>query len=167
MKSIKKGAKWAFNNKFLFLNLAMFGFFSWRINVNFDAFEKAIKKERIFDITKANEQLKIYKEIYDPVNDVEVNSRLLNAASPEDKSKIKQIFQKYEEMDINALEKEIKKLKEEVQLMEETRTSHQGLNLARIYSGYQPSEEAIQKIREHYNKKKIEMKNEKNKKHTE
>lgn len=149
---------WFMENKFSFISVAFVGCVIWRFNKNFNEFEKAIKKEKIFDVRKANEQLKIYREIYDPDNDVEVNNRLLNAASIEDKAKIKKIFKKYDDMDQESLEKEINKLKEDIEMLEESKSTHQGIKLAKIYYGYEPSEDALKKIRQNYveNKKKID-----------
>jgi hypothetical protein len=146
------------DNKYLFVSGSFVAFMSWRINTNFDSFEKAIKKEKIFDVRKANEQLKMYRELYDPENDVEINSRLLNSASKEDKAKIKQVFQKYDEMDIESLEKQIQKIKDEVEMLEESKNKHQGINLAKIYYGYEPSEDVLKKIRSNYieHKKKVD-----------
>lgn len=146
--------------KFTILGVGFSAFVIWRFNVNFDAYEKAIKHERIFDVKKANQQLRLYREIYDPINDIEKSSRLIDAASTEDKTKLKEIFKKYEEMDETLIEEEIIRLKEEVDLLEERKTNHQGIKLARIYYGYEPSEAALKKIRENYIHKRNSNKNE-------
>lgn len=146
------------NNSAFILSSATVVFIWHRFNINFKSYEKAIKQEKIFDSRKANEQLKVYREIYDPNNDVEENNRLLNAASKEDKEKIKKIFEKYDDLDIDELEKQIEKLKSDIDYLKESKNTHQGVNLAKIYYGYQPSEDAMKKIRKNYteNKKKID-----------
>jgi hypothetical protein len=146
------------DNKYFFVSGSFVVFMSWRMNKNFDSFEKAIKKEKIFDVRKANEQLKMYRELYDPENDVETNNRLLSSASKEDKLKIKQVFKKYDEMDVESLEKQIQKIKDEVEMLEESKNKHQGINLAKIYYGYEPSEDVLKKIRSNYieHKKKVD-----------
>jgi hypothetical protein len=35
-------------------------------------------------------------------------------------------------------------------MLEEKKTTHQGIKLSRVMYGYEPSEEALKKIREHY-----------------
>mgnify|MGYP001810250831 CR=1 FL=1 len=134
------------------------GFIIWRFNTNFDKFEEAIKKEKIFDAKKANEQLKIYKELYDPTNDIEKRNRLYNAASEEDKAKLSNIFSKYDNMDKESIQNQIDKLKRDIEFLEDKKTTHQGVKLAKLYHGYEPSEEALKKIRQNYveNRKKID-----------
>ena len=146
-------------NKFFIVTGSISIFCIYRFNYNFNAYEKAIKKEKVFDVRKANEQLRIYKELYNPKSDVEVNNRLLNAASKEDKALIKEIFSKYESLDKEGLEKEIKKIKDEVEFLEDRKQTHQGIKLAKVYYGYEPSEDALKKIRSNYNehRKKIEV----------
>lgn len=130
--------------------LALSAIVIWRFNYNFNEYEKAIKKEQVFDVRKANEQLKIYKQIYDASNDVERNHRLLQAASSSDIEKIKEVFAKYENLGKEELEQEILKLKKEVEFQEDKEIKHQGVKLAKIYYGYEPSEDALKKLRENY-----------------
>ena len=44
-------------------------------------------------------------------------------------------------------------------MLEEKKTTHQGIKLSRVMYGYEPSEEALKKIREHYKENKNEAGN--------
>lgn len=147
---MKKIKKFISEYKSLSLPVILSGIVIWRFNHNFNEYEKAIKQEQVFDVRKANEQLRLYKQIYDPERDVEKSHRLLQAASSKDKEKIKEIFSKYDSMDKEEIEKEIKKLKEEVAFQEEKEIKHQGVKLAKVYYGYEPSEDALRKLRQNY-----------------
>lgn len=86
------------------------GFVIWRFNKNFDEFTRAVAKEyycfvifnrKIYDVRRANEQLKLYKELYNTEGLQENNPRvnkLMKVASEEDKVKINEIFTKYEDL---------------------------------------------------------------------
>jgi hypothetical protein len=63
---------------------------------------------------KSNEQLKLYKELYDPDKDLLNENRpnmLLSVASERDKEKIKEVFNMYEKMDPDDVKKQIENLK--------------------------------------------------------
>ena len=45
-------------------------------------------------------------------------------------------------------------------MLEEKKTAHQGIKLSRVMYGYEPSEEALKKIREYYKDNKKEQGNE-------
>lgn len=46
--------------------------------------------------------------------------------------------------------------------MEDRKTKHQGIKLAKVMYGYEPSEEALKKLRENYKKNKNSEENNKN-----
>jgi hypothetical protein len=89
------------------------GFVIWRINYNFDEFERALKKEQLFDPRKANEQLKLFKELYNPEKEITPDSprALLNVVSESDKQELNKIFNKYENLDKDEIKKQIEVLK--------------------------------------------------------
>lgn len=158
---MKKIKQFIIDYKSIAIPIFVSGLVIWRFNYNFNEYEKAIKQEQVFDVRKANEQLRLYKQIYDPEKDVEKSHRLLQAASSKDKEKIKEIFSKYENMDKEELENQIKKLKEEVAFHEERELKHQGVKLAKVYYGYEPSEDALRKLRQNYidHRKKVDEPN--------
>lgn len=104
---------------------------------------------------KANEQLKLYKELYNPNLDNFENApnKLLSVASEKDKEKLKEIFDKYENMNNDDIKNQINLVKQQLEMLEDRKTSHQGVKLARVMYGYEPSEEALKNIRDFYNEK--------------
>jgi len=106
-------------------------------------------------LRKANEQLKLYKELYNPNLDNFENApnKLLSVASEKDKEKLKEIFDKYENMNNDDIKNQINLVKQQLEMLEDRKTSHQGVKLARVMYGYEPSEEALKNIRDFYNEK--------------
>ena len=106
---------------------------------------------------KANQQLKLYKELYDSNLETyeKANSpnKLMSVASEKDKEKMKEIFKKYDNMDEEDIKSQINLVKQQLEMLEERKTSHQGVKLARVMYGYEPSEEAMKNIRDFYNEK--------------
>lgn len=63
---------------------------------------------------RSNEQLKMYKELYDPDKDVSDTSKtnlLMSVASEADKDQIRQILNRYEHMDAEDIKNQIHNLK--------------------------------------------------------
>jgi len=135
---------------FRFITLILGGVVIYRFNQNMNLFESEMRKEKSFDRTKKHSQIELYKQIYNSNNDVEENSRFLQAASKEDKELINRILGKYDSLHEDEIHQEIKKLKNELDLLEDSKTTHQGIKLAKHYFQYQPSEEAISKMRDEY-----------------
>jgi hypothetical protein len=167
-----------YNNRVPIFASAISFFVIWRFNKNFTEYARAASKEKVYDVRRATEQLNLYRELYNPDKDVmdkqnnknidkldksdklDIKSelkdssgpnKLLSMASEEDKIKLKEIFNEYDNMeDADELKKQISKVKKQIELLEERKTSHQGIKLSRVMYGYEPSEEALKKIREHY-----------------
>jgi len=143
--------------------LYLAGFVIWRFNKNFDEYYRAMSKEKVYDLRRATEQLNLYREIYNPENSINKKdgpNKLLSVASEEDKKKIKEIFNEYDQLeDAEQIKKQIAKVKQQLELLEEKKTTHQGIKLSRVMYGYEPSEEALKKIREHYRENKSEKDN--------
>ena len=99
--------------------------------------------------------MKLYKELYNTNLDNFENApnKLLSVASEKDKEKLKEIFDKYENMNNDDIKSQINLVKKQLEMLEERKTSHQGVKLARVMYGYEPSEEALKNIREFYNDK--------------
>mgnify|MGYP000122547552 CR=1 FL=1 len=96
----------------MFLKLA--GLVIYRFNYNFDEFDRALKKENLFDPKKANEQLKLFKELYNPDNDVnnpDKPQKLLGVLSESDKDELRKVFNKYDNLDQDEIQKQIDLLK--------------------------------------------------------
>jgi hypothetical protein len=142
-------------NRVLLFGSLFSGFVIWRFNKNFDEYARAISKEKVYDLRRASEQLNLYRELYNPENDLLENKngpqKLLSVASTEDKEKLKSIMSQYSQMeDPEEIKKQIAKVKQQLELLEERKTTHQGIKLSRVMYGYEPSEEALKKIREYY-----------------
>ena len=123
-----------------------------------------MSKEKVYDLRRATEQLNLYREIYNPENNFqkkESSNKLLSVASEEDKKKLKEIFDEYNLEDAEQIKNQIAKVKQQLEMLEEKKTTHQGIKLSRVMNGYEPSEEALKKIREHYRENKQEERNSK------
>jgi hypothetical protein len=72
-----------------------------------------LKKEQLFDPRKANEQLKLFKELYNPEKEITSDSpkALLSVVSEKDKQELNSIFNKYDNMDQDEMKKQIELLK--------------------------------------------------------
>jgi hypothetical protein len=152
-------------NRSLILGIMFSSLVIWRFNKNFDEYARAISKENAYDLRRASEQLNLYRELYNPENDVMQKqggpNKLLSVASDEDKQKLKNILNKYENLeDAEEVKKQIAKIKIQLEMLEEKKTTHQGIKLSRVMYGYEPSEEALKKIREYYKDNKKEQGNE-------
>ncbi len=149
---------------FLKLLLLIGSFVIWRFNKNFDDYYRAVSKEKVYDLRRATEQLNLYREIYNPENNFqkkESSNKLLSVASEEDKKKLKEIFDEYNLEDAEQIKNQIAKVKQQLEMLEEKKTTHQGIKLSRVMNGYEPSEEALKKIREHYRENNKEERNSK------
>ncbi len=78
----------------------------------------------------------------------------MSVASEKDKERMKEIFNKYDDLKEDDLKSQINLVKKQLEMLEERKTTHEGVKLARIFYGYEPSEEALKNIREFYNDKK-------------
>ncbi len=140
-------------NRVLIFGSLFSGFVIWRFNKNFDEYARAVSKEKVYDLRRASEQLNLYRELYNPDKDVleKGPSKLLSVASEDDKAKLKQIMDGYHKIeDPEEIKKQIAKVKQQIEMLEERKTTHQGIKLSRVMYGYEPSEEALKKIREYY-----------------
>jgi hypothetical protein len=142
-------------NRVLIFGSLFSGFVIWRFNKNFDEYARAVSKEKVYDLRRASEQLNLYRELYNPEKDVLEKqngpNKLLSVASDDDKLKLKEIFNQYDKIeDPEEIKKQIAKVKQQIDMLEERKTTHQGIKLSRVMYGYEPSEEALKKIREYY-----------------
>lgn len=156
---MRKIAKAINNSRVLILGGLFSTFVIWRFNKNFDEYSRAISKEKVYDFRRATEQLNLYRELYNPDKDIMNKTsgpnKLMSVASEKDKEKLREVFNDYDNMeDADEIKKQIAKVKQQIELLEERRTQHQGIKLARVMYGYEPSEEALKKIREYYKENK-------------
>lgn len=77
----------------------------------------------------------------------------MSVASEKDKEKINEIFENYDNLSKDQINTQLDLVKKQKELLEERKTTHEGVKLARIYYGYEPSDEARKNINE-FNQKK-------------
>ena len=88
--------------------------------------------------------MKVYRELYDPnEGSKEKKNYLLGVASDEDKQKIRDIFDKYENMSTEEVNNQIDYIKTQIELLDKRKTDHQGIKLTRILYGYEASEDTL------------------------
>lgn len=81
--------------------------------------------------------------------------KILEAASSSDKSKISKFFKKAEGETENEVEREMKKLKEEIDSLEEVKCEHQGFRFYRTIMTKDTFEDALIELREREFEKKF------------
>jgi len=156
-----------YNSRRLIAGSIFSSFVIWRFNKNFNEYSRAIAKEQVYDVRRATEQLNLYKELYNPDKDIMEMSngpnKLMSMASETDKEKIREMFGEYSKLEeADEIKKQIAKVKKQIEMLEERKTQHQGIKLSRVMNGYEPSEEALKKIREYYREGKEKQKNKEN-----
>ena len=81
----------------------------------------------------------------------------MSVASEKDKKKMNEIFHNYDNFENeDDIKSRINLVKKQLEMLEDRKTSHEGVKLARIFYGYEPSEEALKNIRDFYHDKKKE-----------
>ncbi len=68
---------------------------------------------------------------------------LLNVASEEDKQKIKDIFDKYDNLSEEEVNNQMDYIKYQIELLDKRKSDHQGIKLTRILYGYEASEDTL------------------------
>ena len=108
-----------------------------RLNRNWEELEKNTEDKKLFDPLKAKAQLEVYKEIYrleEMENLTEEQKRelrnddgalrILKTASENDMEKISQFFEKQEDDDKSEIERQMDRLKLEIESLEEVKSTH-------------------------------------------
>jgi len=107
------------------------------------------------DINVINNDEKFREYLNKSGKSFEGPNKLLSVASEEDKAKLRNALNQYQNLeDAEEIKKQIAKVKQQLELLEERKTTHQGIKLSRVMYGYEPSEEALKKIREYYRENK-------------
>ena len=161
---MRKNLRNLYESRYLILGFVFSGVVIWRFNTNFKEYTRAASKEKVYDLRRSTEQLNLYRQLYNPDKDLMDNAngpnKLLSVASEKDKQQLREVLSEYDKLnDADEIKKEIEKIKKQIELLEERRTQHQGIKLSRVMYGYEPSEEALKKIREHYKEGKEKKEN--------
>ena len=99
--------------------------------------ERNTVEKKLFDPVKAKAQMEVYKEIYRLEGDDNLTEeqkkdirnkdgalKILQTASENDVSKISEFFEKKEGQEFSEIEKEMARLKNEIESLEEVQTEH-------------------------------------------
>ena len=154
-----------------------------RMSNNMSELEKNTKEKALFDPVKAKAQIEIYKEIY-RLEDEELNAkaegreltelereamkaekdgalRILQTASTNDLSQIQQFFEKSDGEDSKSdIEREMEKLRVEIESLEEVNSTHQGYKFYKAAMTKDIFEDALIELREKQYEKKFKAQQE-------
>ena len=151
---------------------------SRRMTTNIEDLEKNAAEKKLFDPVKAKAQMEVYKEIYrleeqeglseEQKKDLYQNSsvlkdirnqdgalKILQTASNKDVSQINQFFERKEGQDQSEIEKEMERLKTEIESLEEVKSDHQGFKFYRAAMTKDIFEDALIELREKQFEKKF------------
>lgn len=67
----------------------------------------------------------------------------MKIASDDDKQKIKNIFDKYENLSDEEVNNQMDYIKYQIELLDKRKSEHQGIRLTRILYGYEASEDTL------------------------
>ena len=135
---------------------------------NIDELEKNAAQKKLFDPIKAKAQMEVYKEIYKLEEQEDLTEeqkkdirnqdgalRILQTASDTDVTKINKFFEKKDGQDKSEIEKEMEKLRVEIESLEEVKSDHQGFKFYRAAMTKDIFEDALIELREKQFEKKF------------
>ena len=144
------------------------------MTTNIEELERNTVEKKLFDPTKAKAQMEVYKEIYrleeqenlseeqkKDIRNKDGALKILQTASSNDVSKINDFFEKKEGQDQSEIEKEMERLKSEIESLEEVKTEHQGYKFYRAAMTKDIFEDALIELREKQFEKKFTAQKEK------
>lgn len=147
---------------------------SRRMTVNIEELEKNTSEKKLFDPMKAKAQIEVYKEIYKleeqegltedqkkEIRNQDGALKILQTASNSDIDQINQFFVKKDGQDQSEIEKEMEKLRLEIESLEEVKTDHQGYKFYRAALTKDIFEDALIELREKQFEKKFTAQKEK------
>eukprot|EP00347_Sterkiella_histriomuscorum_P019808 403340221 len=150
-------------NKTSFVGVALCVYMSRRVNRNMQELEQNTQDKKLFDPLKAKAQIEVYKEIYNIGDDNSQESKdkkdnvlkILQSASENDMEKINKFFEKSADQDQSEIEREMDKLKKEIDSLEEVNSTHQGFKFYRTVMTKDTFEDALIELREKQFEKKF------------
>ena len=141
---------------------------SRRMTTNIEDLEKNAAEKKLFDPVKAKAQMEVYKEIYrleeqeglseeqkKDIRNQDGALKILQTASNKDVSQINQFFERKEGQDQSEIEKEMERLKTEIESLEEVKSDHQGFKFYRAAMTKDIFEDALIELREKQFEKKF------------
>lgn len=132
-----------------------------RVGKNMKELEQNTQDKKLFDPLKAKAQIEVYKEIYnigetdEDGNKKDNALKILQSASEGDIEKINKFFEKASDYDQSEIEKEMEKLKREIDSLEEVNSTHQGFKFYRTVMTKDTFEDALIELREKQFEKKF------------
>ena len=130
--------------------------------------------KKLFDPVKAKAQIEVYKEIYrleeqenlseeqkKEIRNKDGALKILQTASSNDVDKINKFFERKDDMEQSEIEREMEKLKIEIESLEDVKTDHQGYKFYRAAMSKDIFEDALIELREKQFEKKFTAQKEK------
>lgn len=143
-------------------NAAVGLYMSRRVSRNMGELEQNTQDKKLFDPLKAKAQIEVYKEIYNIGDNNKEGGerkdnvlRILQTASENDKEKIAKFFEKSSAQEPSEIEREMEKLRREIDSLEEVNSSHQGFKFYRTVMTKDTFEDALIELREKQFEKKF------------
>ena len=152
-RSFQRGVDLLLLNKTSVVGLAICLYMSRRVNRNMKELEENTQDKKLFDPMKAKAQIEVYKEIYNMGDESDKGKRdnslkILQSASEGDIQKINSFFEKTNGQDQSEIEREMEKLKREIDSLEEVNSTHQGFKFYRTVMTKDTFEDALIELRE-------------------
>ena len=131
------------------------------MNKNMEDLERNTVEKKLFDPVKAKAQMEVYKEIYrleeqeglteeqkKDIRNTDGALKILQTASTNDVQAINDFFVKKEGDESSEIEKEMDRLRTEIESLEEVKTEHQGYKFYRAAMTKDIFEDALIELRE-------------------
>ena len=160
-QSLKGAAEWCIAYRKTLIGAGLCVAMAHRMNRNIEELERNTAEKKLFDPIKAKAQMEVYKEIYrleeneslteeqrKDIRNKDGALKILQTASDNDVTKINQFFEKKEGEDQSEVEKEMQRLKHEIESLTEIQTEHQGYKFYRAAMTKDIFEDALIELRE-------------------
>ena len=139
-------------NKTSIVGLGLCYYMGRRFTVNVQELERNTQEKKLFDPLKAKAQIEVYKEIYNMEEGGErpkdTALKILETAEANDIEKIQKFFEKRNEFEKSEIDKEMERLKREIDSLEEVQSQHQGFKFYRTVMTKDTFEDALVELRE-------------------
>lgn len=146
-------------NKTSIAGLGLCYYMGRRFTLNVQELERNTQEKKLFDPLKAKAQIEVYKEIYNMEEGQErpkdTALKILETAEANDIEKINRFFEKQSEFGQSEIDKEMERLKREIDSLEEVQSQHQGFKFYRTVMTKDTFEDALVELREKQFEKKF------------
>lgn len=151
-------------NKASIVGLGLCLYMGRRFSTNMRELEQNTQEKKLFDPLKAKAQIEVYKEIYNMGDDEgdapreprkDTALKILQSAEANDVEKINKFFERQGEQEESEIEREMARLKREIDSLEEVQSAHQGFKFYRTVMTKDTFEDALIELREKQFEKKF------------